>query len=176
MWCWVSCCKFWIYWVGVNTKFTTWHWEWILKRVHQIKTYLFESSISAIKFVKADRVAPLIKSQMIIRIWQQGWCFGDGIKRWKNTIMAHKTCAPFIEYLQFAKRSILSVKAYRIEFQSLQWNTTYQCNITGVLYREQLKSFLCSLILKAKDIYLIDYSFFEKKHSFTKYTVSLINK
>ena len=21
----VSCCKFWIYWVGVNTKFTTWH-------------------------------------------------------------------------------------------------------------------------------------------------------
>ena len=21
----MSCCKFWIYWVGVNTKFTTWH-------------------------------------------------------------------------------------------------------------------------------------------------------
>ena len=38
-WILLSCCKFWIYWVGVNTKFTTWHFTQYLIRIYNPRNH-----------------------------------------------------------------------------------------------------------------------------------------
>ena len=39
----LSCCKFWIFWVGVNTKFTTWHDDGSFEWLRWPKSRLFQS-------------------------------------------------------------------------------------------------------------------------------------
>ena len=81
----VSCCKFWIYWVGVNTKFTTWQ----LYKTH-VLTAITQCNRAHAKYKQEDNGSqrtPETRPQSI-NIFAQSHHDNDAITLEKNPILS----------------------------------------------------------------------------------------